>query len=119
MFEFINPRHACAARVIVLGSCVCVSVKSHLTSRMNNRAINKRAYSVACERQKNYEDLLHSRVMPRNTREKASLLAYPWSAFSAQCTAKHQRLPTSIYQRHSALPQKMPTDAASPCWSEN
>ena len=32
--------------------CVCVSVKSHLTSRMSNRAINERAYSVACERQK-------------------------------------------------------------------
>ena len=24
----INPRHACAARVTVLGSCVCVSVRS-------------------------------------------------------------------------------------------
>ena len=29
-----------------------MSVKSHLTSRMSNRAINERAYSVACERQK-------------------------------------------------------------------
>ena len=34
--------------------CVCVSVKSHLTSRMSNRAINERAYSVARERQKFY-----------------------------------------------------------------
>ena len=34
----INPRRACAARVTVLGS-VCLSVKSHLTSRMSNRAI--------------------------------------------------------------------------------
>ena len=47
----INPRRACAARVIVVGF-VCVSVKSHLTSRMSNRAINDHAYSVACERQK-------------------------------------------------------------------
>ena len=50
----INPRRACAARVIVLWVCVCVcvSVKSHVTSRMSNQAINERAYSVACERQK-------------------------------------------------------------------
>ena len=46
----INPRCACAARVTVLGS-VCV------ISRMSNRAINKRAYSVACERQKICGDL--------------------------------------------------------------
>ena len=37
--------------------CVCLSVKSHLTSRMSNRAINERAYSVACERQKICGDL--------------------------------------------------------------
>ena len=49
--RIVNPRRACAARVIVVGFvCVCVSVKSHLTSRMSNQAIN--AYSVACERQK-------------------------------------------------------------------
>ena len=34
--------------------CVCLS---HLTSRMSNRAINERAYSVACERQKICGDL--------------------------------------------------------------
>ena len=31
---------------------VCLSVKSHLTSRMSNRAINECAYLVAYERQK-------------------------------------------------------------------
>ena len=36
---------------------MCLSVKSHLTSRMSNRAINERAYSVACERQKICGDL--------------------------------------------------------------
>ena len=36
--------------------CVCVSVKSHLTSRMSNRAINEHAYSVACECQKKSGD---------------------------------------------------------------
>ena len=40
-----------------MGLCVCLSVKSHLTSRMSNRAINERAYSVACERQKICGDL--------------------------------------------------------------
>ena len=48
----------------------------------------------------------------------ANLPAYLLSAFFAQCTAKRQRLPKE-YQKHSALPKKMPTDAASLCWSEN
>ena len=51
-----------------------MSVKLHLTSRMNNRAINKHANSVACERRKIvgiYLKRLRSRVMPRNTSEKA------------------------------------------------
>ena len=52
----INPRRACAARATVLGS-VCLSVKSHLTSRMSNRAINERGYLVAYERQKICGDL--------------------------------------------------------------
>ena len=50
---FINPRRACAARVTVVGS-VCLS---HLTSRISNRAVNERAYLVACERQKICGDL--------------------------------------------------------------
>ena len=33
-------------------------------------------------------------------------------------TAKRQRVPNDC-QQHSALPKTMPTDAASPCWSEN
>ena len=40
------------------------------------------------------------------------------SAFSAWHTAKGQRVPNDC-QQHSALPKTMPTDAASPCWSEN
>ena len=47
----VNPRCACAARVTVVGF-VILSVKRDLTSRMSNRAISERAYSVACERQK-------------------------------------------------------------------
>ena len=55
-YLLINARRACAARVTVLGS-VCLSVWSHLTSRMSNRAINEHAYLVAYERQKICGDL--------------------------------------------------------------
>ena len=41
----INPRHACAARVTVVGS-VCVSVKSHLTSRASVRPETSVTYSA-------------------------------------------------------------------------
>ena len=43
-YVFVNPRRACAARVTVVGF-VILSVKSHLTSQMSNRAINEPAYS--------------------------------------------------------------------------
>ena len=36
----INPRRACAARVTVLGLCVCVSVTQHLTFHVFIRATN-------------------------------------------------------------------------------
>ena len=52
-----NPRRACAARVIVVVLCVCLSVKSHLTSRMSNRAINEHTYLVAYECKKICGDL--------------------------------------------------------------
>ena len=54
-FNVVNPWRACAVRVTVLGSVclfVCLAVRSHLTSRMSNRAINEHAYLVAYECQK-------------------------------------------------------------------
>ena len=39
------------------GYCVCLSVKSHLTSQMSNRAINEHEYLVAYERQNICGDL--------------------------------------------------------------
>ena len=36
----VNPRRACAARVTVLGLCVCVSVTQHLTLNVIIRATN-------------------------------------------------------------------------------
>ena len=79
---FINPRSACAARVTVLGSvclCVCVSVKSHLTSRMSIRAINQHAYLVAYERQKICGDLPETTAFKRYAvkyERKANMLIY-------------------------------------------
>ena len=46
---FINPRRACAARVTVVGFvclCVCLSVKSHLTSGASVRLENTVMYSA-------------------------------------------------------------------------
>ena len=47
--RLINPRRACAARVTVLGRvcvCVCLSVKSHLTSGASVRLENTVVYSA-------------------------------------------------------------------------
>ena len=47
MYVLVNPRRACAARVTVVGSvCVCVSVKSNLTSGASVRPENIVAYSA-------------------------------------------------------------------------
>ena len=44
---FINPRRACAARVtVVVPMCVCLSVKSNLTSGASVRPENSVTYSV-------------------------------------------------------------------------
>ena len=40
MPSLVNPRRACAARVTVLGLCVCVSVTQHLTFHAIIYAIN-------------------------------------------------------------------------------
>ena len=88
VYKLVNPRRACAARVTVVGCVcvclsVCVSVKSHLTSEMSNRAIKEHAYLVAYERQKICGDL------PETT------------AFES-CAAKHER--KSQYANYSDLP---------------
>ena len=123
-----NPRRACAARVTVLGSvCVCLSVclLSHIspmerlfilkTLSRTQRATKVEKFVGICQKR------LRSRVMPRNMSEEANMqifLTYPRSAFSTRHTGKRQRIPNDC-QQHSALPKTMPTDAASPCWSEN
>ena len=110
LHAFINLRRACAARVTVLGSVclfVCLSVKSHLTSRMTNRAIIEHAYLVAYERQNICGDLPETTAFKsyaakhERKSQYANLLAYPRSAFSNRRTAIRQRLPRDC-QRHSA-----------------
>ena len=48
----INPRRACAARVTVLGLCVCVSVTQHLTFHVIVRATTILTFSMADEGRK-------------------------------------------------------------------
>ena len=101
--------------------CVCLSVKSHLTSRMSNRAIKEHACLVAYECQKICGDLPETTAFKsyaakhERKSQYAHLPAYPWSA---RGTAKGQRLHSDC-QQHSTLPKTMPTDAASPGWSKN
>ena len=109
----IHPRRACAARVIVVGFvCVCVSVKSHLTSRMSNRAINEHVYSVACERQKICGDF------PEKTAFKSYAAKHEFTGLPAVSFFRtaHSEAPASI---NDIQPKTMPTDSACPCWSEN
>ena len=78
----VNPWRACAARVTVLGSCVCVSVclLSHIspteclfvlkTLSPTQRATKVKKFVAICLK------LLRSRVMPRNMSEKANMLIF-------------------------------------------
>ena len=82
-------------------SWVCVSVKSHLTSQMSNRAINERTYSVAYERQNICGDFSEKTAFKSYElkSQHANILAYPQSAFSTRRTMQQQRLP-SDYKQH-------------------
>ena len=91
---------------------------------MSNRAISEHAYLVAYERQSICGDLPETAAFKsyaakhERKSQYANLPAYPRSASSTRRTAKRQRLPRDC-QRFSVLPKTMPTDAASPCWSES
>ena len=52
IFLLVNPRHTCAARVTVLGLCVCVSVTQHLTFHVIIRATNNTTFLAADEGRK-------------------------------------------------------------------
>ena len=80
--------------------------------------------SVACECQKICGDLPEKTVFKsyavkqERKSQYANLRLTRCQLFFAKCTAKRQRLPNKS-QKHLALPKKMPTDAASSCWSKN
>ena len=50
--------------------CVCVSVKSHLTSQMSNQATKEHAYLVAYEHQKICGDLPETTVFKYATKNE-------------------------------------------------
>ena len=64
---------------------------------------------------------LRSRDMPGNRSEEANMLITPTyrGQLSPLDTQRSVRQVANDCQQHSALPKTMPTDAASPCWSEN
>ena len=107
-----------------LSVCLCVCLLSHIspTERLfvlktlsrTQRATKVKKFVAICLK------LLRSRVMPRNMSEKANMLIFRLTRgqLSPLHTAKRQRVPNDC-QQHSALPKTMPTDAASPCWSES
>ena len=73
-----------------------LSVESHLTSQMSNRAIKEHAYLVAYECQNICGDLPEMTAFKSYATKHEqkcqydNLLAYPQSVFSTECTAKHQ-----------------------------
>ena len=97
-----------------------MSVTFDLPSRMNNRAINKRAYLATYKRQKfrgdSPETTAFRSYSAKHERKSqyANLSAYPRSAFPARCRPRRRGL-SSDDQEPPALLQTVPTDAASPC----
>ena len=103
-----------------LGLCVCMcvclvtshlrSVCSSLKTLLRKRATKVKIFVGIFPKQ------LRSRVIPRNMSEK--LLRLTVVSF---LRLTHSEAPegTQRCQQHSNLPRIMPTDAASPCWSEN
>ena len=89
----INPRRACAARVIVVGF-VCVSVKSHLTSRMSNRAINVHTW---------WHMNVKIFVVIFLKRLRSKVMVWFLLTVSAQRTMQHQTLPSDC-QQHNIQP---------------
>ena len=101
-----------------------MSVKSHLTYGVSVRPENAATYSAGNEGQKICGDLPETTAFKsyavKHERKSQLLIipTYPRSAFSASHTATRQRVPNDC-QKHSTLSKTMPTDTATPCWSEN
>ena len=89
--HIVNPRHACAARVTVLGSvCLCVCLLGHISPTERLFVLKTLSHTQRAKKAKYFVGIslkrLRSRVMPRNMSEKANMLiiqTHPRSAFSA------------------------------------
>ena len=108
---FVNPRHACAARVTVLGLCVCLFTTLSAT---RNKPTKKRHQQV-----KHYAGLifkiaifvkiLHSKVMTWKPTEQANMListGLPRLGLLALCILKEQEVTTKAVYRlpHAICP---------------
>ena len=91
---------------------------------MSNRAINKSAHSLACERKKICGDFSKTTAFvsygAKHERKSqyANYLAYHLSHYPARHTSQRQRLGYPG-PAHPAFFRTMHADGASPCWSDN
>ena len=125
----VNPRRACAARVTVVGSvcvsvCVSVCLLSHISPTKRLFVLKTLSCTQRATKVKKFVGIclkrLCSRVMPRNMSEKANMLIIPtYQCQLSPLDTQRRAYKPNDCQQHSALPKTMPTDAASPCWSEN
>ena len=105
--------------------CVCVCLLSHIspTERLfvlktlprTQRATKVKKFVGICLKR------LRSRVMPRNMSEKANMLIIPTyrCQLSPLDTQRRARGYPTIVNNIQSCPKTMPTDVASPRWSEN
>ena len=106
-----------------VGVCVCLSGHISPTERLfvpktlsrTQRATKVKKFVGICLKR------LRSRIMPQNMGEKANMLVIPTyrCQLSPLDTQRRARGLPNDCQQHSTLPKTMPTDAASPRWSEN
>ena len=100
-----------------------MSVKSHLTSEMSNRAIKEHAYLVAYERQNICGDLPETTAFKsyaaKHERKSQYANYSDLPAVSFLCLT-HSEPPEGTQRLSTTFNSKtMATDADSPCWSEN
>ena len=102
-----------------IGLCVCLL--TNLTYGAFARPENAVTYSAGNEGQGICLKRLRLRVMQRNTSEKANMLLFRLTRGQLSQLHAQQRSARGypMILNNIQLCPKMPTDAASPCWSEN
>ena len=84
----INPRHICAARVMVVTVSVCLSIKSHLTSGASVRYENTAMYSAGNKGQKICD--VFSETGPLKRSSAPSLNSHTSGHFPTVCIVRTQ-----------------------------